>query len=209
MHVCLNTLQLLIALLTVLYQGTWSPEAYSANPKLLNRHAYKHTPDTTRRPDETPHNYVYRAVSRDDMQRLLDGQGIISSMRRGDEISEPLKHCPSGSGSTCAICHVGLDNKRGSDFISTSRSMQQAGIYDRRGMVRIDLSKIDPSLVFDMTDEAVRKRMLSNMYPDNTFHEGVSRFATDVAVLDQEVLIRCFIPPEAITPVPAPYKFIR
>ena len=70
----------------------------------------------------------------------------MSSKRYGIPLSINQASCPDG-GSDCAICHVALGEK-GTDFISASKSHKEASFFDKRGMIRIDLNKLDSSKVF-------------------------------------------------------------
>jgi hypothetical protein len=196
----LCSFQYLVAILAALIiESALQPAAYLANFNYLYKYKKPSVPSkATVVLHSTNNNFVYRAVNLDDLRHILQGEDILSSRGNGHAISDLLKPCPTGSGPNCPICHVGLDNKSGgSDFISTSKSMRQAGYYNKRGVVRIDLDKVDPSSIFDLTNEETRAKLLTNRFNDDASHEGVSQDAKEESRINEEVLIKCFIPKDA------------
>ena len=137
-------------------------------------------------------NYVFRALSAQDLIRVQSGKSIMSSQRYGIPLSNSQKVCPNG-GSDCAICHVALGEKS-TEFISTSKSLEEASYYDKRGIVRIDLNKLDPSSVFDLTNVDVRKKMIQNKATNDAAHRKNAELAETFAYCNKEVLVLGEIP---------------
>lgn len=162
-------------------QGQHRPFALAHNSIPANSH---------RRHPEKPH-YIYRALSKQDLNQVLGGKNILSAKRYGLPLPSSQQLCPNG-GFNCPICHVALGVEKSTDFISTSISREDANDYDSFGMVRVDVNKLDPLNVIDLTLEPVRQKMLNAN--GNEWHENNSKLAKAYSSCDKEVLVKGEIP---------------
>ena len=145
-------------------------------------------------PQSKPPNVAYRALTIRDFNQVQRGESILSSKRYGDAPTAALEDCPAG-GVQCPICHVGLsEREKGTDFISLSRRPQDAEEYNKRGIIKVDLNMIDPSLIFDLTVHDVRNQVLANKATGNHRHEELSEDARQFSCWDGEVIVKGEIP---------------
>lgn len=149
-------------------------------------------------------HYVYRALSELDLNRVKSSQSILSARKYGIPFDQLQTLCPNG-GSDCAICHIALGTKS-TNFISTSKSQEEASKFDKRGMIRIDLNMLDPSKIFDLTSDHMRKKMLTNKSRADIAHDLNAHYAQLFSACNKEVLVTGEIPSYAYELVPEAFS---